>query len=77
MNNENQKVFESINRKMNVLISLMMLLQSDNEFTTDVDKISKLKEWGLENEEIGQLLGKTTIQISKQLYKSKKRSKIK
>lgn len=71
---EKNSLLENINRKLNVIISLLMLQQKDGVFDTDVVKISKLKDWGIDNEEIGKIVGKTTIQVSKQLYKSKKRS---
>ena len=72
--NEDLKIFESISRKMNVIIFLLMETQKDIGYSSDVDKISKLKKCGLENEDIGQILGKTSKQISKQIYKSKIRS---
>lgn len=77
MENQNfdLQILESINRKMNVIISLLMLTQKDNGFNADVEKISKLKEWGLTNDEIGQIMNRSATQVSKQVYKSKKRSK--
>lgn len=78
-NNKNEsttdELLSSINRKMNVLISLLMATEGENNFDKEINKISKLKEAGLENFEIGEILNKKSGQISDQLYNLKRKKK--
>ena len=61
-----------IEAKMNVIIALL-LKANMNDDLPEVEIIKMLKQIGLENEDIAKILNKTTTQISKQLYKAKKR----
>ena len=63
-----------IENKMNVIIGLLVKNQLDND-TPEVETIYMLNRLGLDNESIAKILNKTTTQISKQLYKAKKRKK--
>lgn len=69
----NQKTLEEISRKMNAIISLLILEYEEDKLSTEVEKVAKLSECGLTNDEVAQILGKTSRQVSKLLYKSKKR----
>lgn len=65
---------KSIEAKLNVIIALLLEKQSENK-KPEVETIHMLKKLGLENSDIAILLDKNTRQITKQLYKAKKRIK--
>lgn len=71
-----EQLLESINKKMNVIIALLLEKQSSqNVAVPEVEVIKQLNDWGLDSSEIGMILRKTTKQISDQLYKYNKRRK--
>ncbi len=65
---------KSIEAKLNVIIALLLENQIENK-KPEVETIHMLKKLGLENTDIALLLDKNTRQITKQLYKAKKRKK--
>ena len=69
------EILKSINRKMTVLIALLVATEEEKNFDKEIKKINKLKEWGLENFEIAEILSKTPGQISDQLYNVKRKNK--
>lgn len=69
-----EEVLRSIDIKMNIIISLLLGLQNtNNEEIPEVKIIKKFHDLKLSNEQIAEILNKTPTQISKQLYKAKKR----
>ncbi len=61
-----------IERKMNVIISLLMRIANDGHDATLKEQVRDLASFGLETAEISEILGKTIGHISKELSLLKK-----
>ncbi|MDP2036360.1 MAG: hypothetical protein Q8L04_03190 [Ignavibacteria bacterium] len=71
-----EELLLSINKKLTVIISLLIENQSlIKEQRPEIEIINSLKELGLDNAEIGAILKKDANKISDQLYNYKRRNK--
>lgn len=61
-----------IEKKMNVIISLLMRIANDGRETTLKEQVRNLALFGLETAEIAEILGKTVGYVSKELSLIKK-----
>lgn len=72
---ENKSNPQSIERKMNVIISLLLKIANNgNEFTLK-DQVRDLSSFGLSSAEIAEIVGKTVGHVSKELSILKKEVK--
>lgn len=71
-----EELLLSINKKLTVIISLLIENQSlIKEQRPEIEIINSLKELGLDNAEIGAILKKDANKISDQLYNYKRKNK--
>ncbi len=70
-----EELLIQINKKLNVLIGLLLEIHNSSEEKPKAEKdiIKKLSDLGMTNKDIGLLLSKNANQISKQLYKAKRK----
>jgi len=72
---ENKPDTKSIERKMNVIISLLLKIANNgNEFTLK-DQVRDLASFGLSSAEIAEIVGKKVGHVSKELSILKKEAK--
>lgn len=72
---ENKSNAQSVERKMNVIISLLLKIANNgNEFTLK-DQVRDLALFGLSSAEIAEIVGKTVGHVSKELSVLKKETK--
>lgn len=72
---ENKINTNSIERKMNVIISLLLKIANNgNEFSLK-DQVRDLASFGLSSAEIAEIVGKTVGHVSKELSILKKETK--
>jgi len=72
---ENKPDTKSIERKMNVIISLLLKIANNgNEFTLK-DQVRDLASFGLSSAEIAEIVGKKIGHVSKELSILKKEAK--
>ena len=65
----------SIDKKMSVIISLLLRLVNDDKNITLKDQIKDLASFGLNSSEIADIIGKTVGHVSKELSGLKKETK--
>lgn len=68
-----EKQLEKLNQKMNALLSILLdvVYSNDKEKSLEQSKVKKLKDAGMENEDIALVLNKPVQSISKLYYKTK------
>lgn len=64
--------FSGIEKKLSVIISLLVRIANDNKDITLKDQIKDLASFGLNSSEIADILGKKVGYISKELSELKK-----
>jgi len=71
-----EEILQSINVKMNVIISLLLASQKpEDKKITDSEIIKKFIDAGLNNADVGQILGKSAKQVRDLLYLYNKKKK--
>lgn len=72
-----EEILEHINSKLNVLIGILIDIKSENRKEKQVEKeiFKRLSDLGLENTDIGKIFGKSSEQVSKQIYETKRKPK--
>jgi hypothetical protein len=68
-----EKELKKINAKLNVLIGILIDMKSENNKVPEKDVFRRLSDLGMENVDIGKIFGKTSEQVSKQLYETKRK----
>ena len=63
----------SVDKKLSVIISILLKIANDNKKTNFKDQISELASFGLSSSEIAEILSKKVGYISKELSVSKKK----
>lgn len=72
---ENKPDTKSIERKMNVIISLLLKIANDGNESTLKEQVRDLASFGLSSAEIAEIVGKTVGHVSKELSILKKEAK--
>lgn len=66
---------KSIERRMNVIISLLLKIANNGNESTLKDQVRDLASFNLSSAEIAEIIGKTVGHVSKELSIFKKKSK--
>lgn len=72
---EEKNNFQSIDRKLSIVISLLLKIANKGEEATLKEQISELSGFGLNSSEIADILGKKVGYVSKELSELKKNKK--
>lgn len=72
---ENKSGYQTIELKMNVIISLLLKIANNGNESTLKEQIRDLASFGLSSSEIAEILGKTVGYVSKELSIIKKELK--
>ncbi len=72
-----EKLIKSINRKLEVIVALLLELRlQEPEVHTLRERIETLNDLGLKPREIADILGRSNIYVNKELSKLRKKNKI-
>ena len=72
---ENKENLPSIDRKLSIIISLLLKIANNGEEVTLKEQIRELSVFGLNSSEIADILGKKVTHISKELSGLKKEAR--
>lgn len=72
---EEKAAISAVDRKMSVIIALLLKIANNGSNTTLKDQIAELASFGLSSTEIANILGKKTAYVSKELSELKKKQK--
>jgi len=72
---ENKNEIQSIDKKLSVIISLLLRIASNGSATTAKSQIEELSSLGLNSAEIATIMGKQTTYVSNELSKIKANKK--
>ena len=72
---ENKQSSASFDRKINVIISLLLKIANDGHEATLKEQVRDLSSFGLSSSEIADIIGKKVGHVSKELSVLKKESK--
>ncbi len=75
MPKENNNITQSIDRKLSIVISLLLKIANDGGEVTLKEQIRELSAFGLNSSEIADILSKKVGYISKELSELKKSKK--
>lgn len=70
-----EELLQSIDSKMNVIIGLLLERNISENNIPEKELIKKLSGFGLNNKELAKIFGKTSKQVSDQIYKAKKKKR--
>ncbi len=73
MSKENNNITQSIDRKLSIVISLLLKIANECEEVTLKEQIRELSTFGLNSSEIADILSKKVGYISKELSELKKK----
>lgn len=71
----NKENIQSIDRKLSIVISLLLKIANNDGETTLKERIKELSAFGLNSSEIADILGKKVGHVSKELSGLKKEAK--
>ncbi len=71
---DQHKYQEAVVHRLNAIIGLLLDLVNKGEERGEGKQMLRLKRFGLENPEIGEIFGKSAEQVKKQIYAAKKGS---